>query len=140
MENSGFELRHGSVNLERRKYPRVNIDLPVVYHQTDSLLRNNGRAFNVSEGGLLIYLPDPVEIGQHLKMILSFMSETRLDSIEMITEVVWRDITFDMVWGDFRCGVKIINIAPKEMAKLEDFLRNLFQELESPSDDFILSI
>ncbi len=94
----------------------------------------------MSEGGLLIYLPDPVEIGQHLKMKLSFISATRLDSIEMITEVVWRDTTFDMVWGDFRCGVKIIDFSPKDMTKLEDFLGNLFQELESPSDDFILSI
>jgi c-di-GMP-binding flagellar brake protein YcgR len=140
MEDKGFRLRHGTINFERRKHPRVNIDLPVVYLQMDSILRNNGRAFNVSEGGLLIYLPDPVEIGQHLKMILSFISETRLDSIEMITEVVWRDITFDMVWGDFRCGVKIVDIAPEEMIKLKDFLRNLFQQPESPSDDFILSI
>ena len=140
MEDKGFKLRYGTVNFERRKHPRVSIDLPVVYHQMDSLLRNNGRAFNVSEGGLLIYLPDPVEIGQHLKMMFSFIFETRLESIEMITEVVWRDTTFDMVWGDFRCGVKIIDIAPREKTKLKDFLRNLFQELESPLNDSILSI
>jgi c-di-GMP-binding flagellar brake protein YcgR len=72
METKGKEAkpRFGIVNFERRKYPRFSIDLPIEYYKIDTPTSHSGRAANISEGGLLIYLPEVAEVGQRLKVRL----------------------------------------------------------------------
>ena len=65
-EGNETKLRYGAVNFEKRKHPRFNFDLPIEYSRTDLFVKH-GRAVNVSEGGLLLYLPEQMEIGQHLR-------------------------------------------------------------------------
>ena len=60
-EEKETKLRYGTVNFEKRKHPRFSIDLPVEYSRTDLFVKH-GRAINASEGGLLLYLPEQVEI------------------------------------------------------------------------------
>ncbi len=51
--------RHiGIGNLERRKYPRFPINLPIEYYRAESSLPATGRTGDVSEGGLLVYLSE----------------------------------------------------------------------------------
>ena len=83
--------RIGIVNFEKRKYPRFSIDLPIEYSQIDTPTGHSGRAANISEGGLLIYLPEKVEVGQHLKLKLFLTSLSGFHSIEVLAEVVWMD-------------------------------------------------
>ena len=116
---------YGIVNFEKRKYPRFNIDLPVEYHQVDSTTHHNGRAINASEGGLLLYLPEKMEIGQYLRTKLFFTSGSELITTEMLVEVVWVDIHLEKDWGDYRTGVMFIDISPEDMTKLRNFLRSL---------------
>ena len=66
-EEDETKLRYGTVNFEKRKHPRFSIDLPVEYSRTDLFVKH-GRAVNASEGGLLLYLPEQMEIGQHLEI------------------------------------------------------------------------
>ena len=129
-EEKETKPRTGIVNLERRGYPRYNVDLPVQYFKINSPIRHNPRAINFNEGGLLIYLPEHMEIGQHLKMELSFFSGSGLDTIEMLVEVGWMDIHLDKVWRNYRCGVNFIEISSEDMGKLKKFLRNLSPPLE----------
>jgi c-di-GMP-binding flagellar brake protein YcgR len=129
-EEKETKPRYGVVNFERRKYPRINIDLPIQYFKINSPVRHNARAINVSAGGLLMYLSEQMEMGQPLKMNLSFSSDSGLETIEMLTEVVWMDIHLDTGWGDYRCGVNFIEISSEDMTKLKNFLRSLSQPLE----------
>ena len=115
----------GVVNLERRKYPRFSIDLPIEYHFITSSESFTGRAFNANEGGVLVYLSQPVEIGQCLKMKLFFASGSDLRSIEVVGEVVWMDIHLGEDWGDYRCGVKFLDISSEDINKLKNFLKSL---------------
>jgi c-di-GMP-binding flagellar brake protein YcgR len=117
--------RYGTVNFERRRHPRLNIDLPVEYYQIDSTTHHNGRAINASEGGLLLYLPEQMEIGQYLTLKLFFTSGSELNTTEMLVKVVWRDIHLEKDWGDYRTGVGFIDISPEDMTKLKNFLRSL---------------
>ena len=117
--------RHGAVNLEKRRHPRFNVDLPIEYYRIDSSIGHTCRAFNASEGGLLLYLTEQVETGQHLKSNFSFTSGSEINSIEMLAEVAWIDIDLGEVWGDYRCGVKFIGISPEAMNNLKNFLRSL---------------
>jgi c-di-GMP-binding flagellar brake protein YcgR len=119
------KTRVGIVNLERRNHPRFTIDLPIEYYQVNSSSSQTGRAVNASEGGLLIYLPEQIEIGQYLRLKLFFSSGPELNTIEMLVEVVWVDIHLGKGWGDYRSGVRFIDIPPEGLNRLKTFLKSL---------------
>ena len=116
---------YGTVNFEKRKHPRSNIDLPVEYYQVDSTTHHNGRAINASEVGLLLYLPEQIEIDQYLTLKLFFTSGSELNTTEILVKVVWVDIHLEKDWGDYRTGVRFIDISPEDMTKLKNFLKSL---------------
>jgi c-di-GMP-binding flagellar brake protein YcgR len=117
--------RIGIANIERRKYPRFSIDLPIEYHAIDSPVNHTGRALNASEGGLLVYLPEKMSVGQRLALKLFFHCGAQMNIIEMIGEVIWIDIHLEMNWGDYRTGLKLIDISPENLKRLKDFLLSL---------------
>lgn len=125
MEEKGRKPRIGIANLERRKHPRFAVDLPIEYFPIDSSISHSGRLIDVSEGGLLVYFSERIGIGQHLKMKLFFSSGPDLNTVEIVSEVVWEDICLEKDWGDYRFGVKFVDIASDDLNKLKDFLRSL---------------
>ena len=124
-EEKGRRPRVGIVNLEKRKHPIFSVDLPIEYYQTNSSIRQAGRLMNASGGGLLVYFPEQMEIGQHLKMKLFFSFGSGLNFVEILTEVVWEDIRLGKDWGDYRYGVRVIDISKDDLSKLKNFLRSL---------------
>ena len=124
-EEKEAKPRTGVVSLEKRKYPRFSIDLPIEYYRINSSVSQTGRALNISEGGLLIYFPEQMEIGQHLRLKLFFSLGSELNTIEMLAEVVWMDIHLGKDWGDYRSGVKFIDVSSEDIRKLENFLMHL---------------
>jgi hypothetical protein len=116
--------RYGIVNFEKRKNPRFDVDLPVEYARSSVFIKH-GRAINISQGGLLLYLPEQMEIGQHLVLKLFFPSGTALQTIETVVRVVWTDIRPAEDWGDCRTGVCFADISSEDLNKLMDFLRSL---------------
>jgi hypothetical protein len=121
------DLSSGFVNFELRRYPRHAVDLPVECCRINSPISHTGRAINASEGGLMVYLPEKVEIGQHLKLMLSVGSKSALDTIDMIAQVVWVDIGSSMPMEDYRVGVMIVDISSTDRLKLKDLLESLSQ-------------
>jgi c-di-GMP-binding flagellar brake protein YcgR len=117
--------RYGTVNLERRKHPRFSVDLPIEYYRIDSSIGHTGKALNISEGGLLIYFPEQMDVSQYLRLKLFFSLGSELNTIEVLAEVVWMDIHLGESWGDYRCGVRFIDISPEDMTKLKNFLKSL---------------
>ncbi len=125
MREKETEPRHGTVNFEKRKHPRFNVDLPIEYYHIDSSVRHTGYALNASEGGLLLYLTEQVEIGQHLKVDLFLTSGFDLNILRMLTEVAWIDSYLGEVWGDYRCGGKFRDISREDTTKFKNFLGTL---------------
>ena len=120
------KTHYGILNFERRKYPRFTVDLPVEYYRIDKTGGSCGRALDISQSGLLIYFPERVEIGQCLRLKLYMSFDSKLKVIEMIAEVVWMDtLLLKKDWGDYRIGVKFVDISPADMTELEHFLINL---------------
>jgi c-di-GMP-binding flagellar brake protein YcgR len=117
--------RIGIVNIERRKYPRFSIDLPIEYHRAQSNLAHTGRALNASEGGLLVYLPEKMDIGQQLSLKLFFHSGSGMNTIAMTGEVMWIDLHLDTNWGDYRTGLRLVDISYEDLKRLKDFLLSL---------------
>ena len=123
-EEKETKPRYGIVNFEKRKYPRYSVDLPMEYARSDSVVIH-GQALNASEGGLLVYFPERVEIGQHLSLKLFFSSVSEFNTIETLVEVVWVDVHMIEEREDYRAGVKFVDISPGDLEKLTIFLRSL---------------
>jgi hypothetical protein len=115
---------YGTLNFEKREHPRFSVDLPVEYTRKDLVIKQ-GRAINASEGGLLVYFHDQMEIGQHLRLKLFFTSGPELDMMEIVNQVVWMDVHTGKDWGDYRTGVKFVDISLKDLDTLKIFLRSL---------------
>lgn len=125
MADNIIKPRTGIANLEKRRYPRFTVNLPIEYYQIDSFINHAGRTINAGEGGLLVYLPEQIDIGQHLKIKLFFSSGSDLNTIEMIAEVVWTDIHLEESWGNYRYGVRFINISSEDMSRFKNLLGSL---------------
>jgi len=119
------KTRTGVVNFERRRYPRFSIDLPIEYSRIDSPISYTGRGLNISEGGLLIYFPEEMELSQYLRLKLFFSLGSKLSTVEVLAEVAWTEIHFGESRGDYRCGVRFIDISSDDMTKLKNFLKSL---------------
>ena len=123
-EEKGINSRYGTVNFEKRKHPRFNLDLPVEYSRAD-LPAVYGRGVNAIEGGLLLHLPERMRMGNHLRLKLFFAAGSGLSTIETLVEVVWVDIHLDKDWGDYRTGVRFVEISAEGLSNLKSFLKSL---------------
>lgn len=123
-EEKGPKPRYRIVNFEKRKHPRFNVFLPIEYVRSD-LGINHGEALNASQGGLLIYLPERIEVGRPLSLKLFFASGFEINTIETLAEVIWVDAHLSDDWGDYRAGAKFVEISPGDMEKLRILLRSL---------------
>ena len=121
-EEKEIKRRFGSVNFELRKYPRYSLELPIEYWETESPQNHRGRTVNISEGGLMLFITEAMEVGQNLQVKIFFGSSLTGGFIEAQVEVVWRDIHW-MNEEDNRIGVKFVDIAPGEKEKLESLLK-----------------
>lgn len=117
-----IKRRLGAVNFELRKYPRYSLELPIEYWETNLPRNRRGRTGNISEGGLMLFISERMEIGQNLRVRIFFGSSLRMGFIEAQVEVVWRD-THWMHEEDYRIGVKFVDISPEDRKKLEELLK-----------------
>jgi hypothetical protein len=116
--------RYEILHFEKRRYPRFSVDLPMEYTRKD-LVAKQGRVINVSEGGLLVYFSEQMEIGQALRMKLFSPSGSELNMMEIVNQVVWMDVHKGKGWGGYQSGLKFVDISPVDLDKLKSFLVSL---------------
>lgn len=114
----------GTVNFERRRHARFSINLPVEYWKIDRSINGLSRTGDISEGGLLLYISEQIEVGQELNLKLFFNSDLGYKSIEARVQVVWTDFCFEKE-SDCRVGLKFVEISGEDMKELKIFLNNL---------------
>ena len=131
-EEKESKPRFGTANFERRKHPRLSVNLPVEYWQLNNPKSHPGRTVDISEGGLLLYISEEIEIGQNLRIKLFFDSGLKLKTIEAQVQVVWKDFRLGKD-GYYRIGVRFVDISPEDMEKLRSFVSNLWNA-QIPSD------
>jgi hypothetical protein len=124
-EKEETKPRIGIINFEKRRHPRFTVDLPLEYYRVDSPVPETGRAVNASEGGLLVYFPEEVKVGDRLRLRLFFNAGSELNTIEMVVQIAWVDLHLGREWGDYRSGVRFVDISPEDLDRLKSFLKNL---------------
>jgi len=94
-ENTGEILRPDSVYRplkeyfkDRRKYPRVHMDLPLEYRVNYDARAHGGIVIDASEGGFLIYSTEDIPIGTELKIAVLFSAEYELAKFEVFAEII----------------------------------------------------
>jgi len=127
----------GTVNFERRKHPRISVNLPIEYWQADNSKGSPGCTVDISEGGLLLYLREKIEVGQNIRVKLFIGSGLALKPIDAIVQVVWNEFHYGEN-DDHRTGVKFVNISLEDMDKLRNFLETL-KNSKGPLEVNILS-
>jgi len=124
-EEKEAKPRYGIANLERRRYRRFPIRLPIEYYRADSSTNQTGQALDASEGGLQILFPEQMEIGQNLNLKLFFSPGSELNAIETLAEVVWINTQLGEGEKHYRSGVRFVNISQEDRTKLENFSASL---------------
>ena len=117
--------KKGVVAIERRNHPRFNLELPLDYFRIENKENYGGIVANASEMGILIYLPEKMEIGTILSTEIFYAKGLELDSIRAVAKVVWADLPARKTWGEHRYGVQFQSIDKKNLSKLKNLLKEV---------------
>lgn len=117
--------RKGVIAIERRKHPRFNVELPLDYFRIENKENHGGIVANASEMGILVYLPEDIEVGTLLSTEIFYVNGLELDSIRALAKIVWADLPARKTWGEHRYGLQFRSIDKKNLNKL----KNLFKEV-----------
>jgi hypothetical protein len=120
-----LDVRSGVVSIEKRKFPRFNVDLPMKYSEVKVRKKQGGIAHDASGGGLLVYLQEKFPIGTKLKIEVFFSHGFRLTPIKAEVEIVWADIRGPEDWGEYKYGLKFTNIGKDDFSQLQGLLDSL---------------
>jgi c-di-GMP-binding flagellar brake protein YcgR len=118
-----FEKEIPEKNLERRRYPRFLLNLPLEYSHLDSSISYSSRTINVSEGGLMICVGERLKAGQHLNLKIFCPCGSTMLTIKTIVEVRWTDEYLGKD-GNYRHGVKFIGMTPEDQQNFKGFLES----------------
>ncbi len=122
---SSPQTKIGTLVIEKRRYPRYSVELPLGYSHVDGKELYGGILANASEGGVLVYLPERVELGVLLRIEILYVKGLELDKIEAVGKVVWVDLAAKESSGDYRYGLQFQSIAESDFEKLVTLLREV---------------
>ncbi len=115
----------GVLAIERRRYPRYSVELPLDYSKIDGKEKYGGIVANASQGGILVYLPEYLEVGTLLKIEIFYIKELELNTIKAIAKVVWSDLATQGSIGEHRYGLEFKSIDKNDFDKLITLLKEL---------------
>jgi len=120
MENSeGWE--------ERRKFPRLLMDLPLEYRVINAPYAHGGIVANASEEGFLVYSIKDMPIGTKLNIAVMFPKGYELTNFEVVAEIVRKDLHWEEDWEGYAYGLKFIQILEEDRHKLKQLLEGQYQ-------------
>jgi c-di-GMP-binding flagellar brake protein YcgR len=116
------QTKMGVLAIDRRKHPRFSVELPLDYCRVEGKETYGGIVANASEGGILVYLPERMEMGVVLKIEIFYVKGLELDTIKAIAKVVWSDLAVKASWGEYRYGLQFQYIDEKDFSRLMNLI------------------
>ncbi len=119
------QSKMGILAIEKRRHPRYSVELPLDYCRVNAKETYGGIVANASEGGLLVYLPELMRVGDFLKIEIFYASGLELNSIKAVAKIVWYDLAAKESWGEHRYGLEFQSIEEKDFERLKALLREV---------------
>ena len=133
--NGKNQMERERMMRERRRFPRLLLDLPLEYRVLNVPYAHGGLVVNASEVGLLIQSIKNIPVGERLVTLVLFPKGFELASLEVLTEVVWKDIHHEDDWEGFHYGLNFVRILDEDREKLKHLLsiQPSLEEISNPS-------
>lgn len=109
---------------EKRKHPRVDMDLPLEYRISDASHLHGAIVVNVSESGLLVHSFKDLPIGTQLNIAVLFPKGFELVNFEVLAEVIWKDKLLGENQEGYQFGLKFVRLSEEDYQKLKRLLDN----------------
>jgi hypothetical protein len=109
---------------EKRKHPRVSMNLPLEYRVSGTPKPQAGMVINASESGLLIHSIKDMPVGTRVTIAVLFPKGFELTHFEVVAEVVWKDIQWEENRQRYQVGLKFLNILEEDHRKLKELLED----------------
>ncbi len=106
----------------RRKYPRVLLDLPFEYRTEYSRRARGGIVIDACEVGFLIHSTESMLVGTRLKIVVLYPKEYSLAKLDVLAKIVWKK--FDKKEKRYLYGMKFNGILAEDHYKLKGLLRS----------------
>ena len=107
---------------DRRQYPRVSINLPLEYRESDNSSSEGALVSNLSETGMLIYSIKDIPIGSEFKTVVFFSNGFKFDGFRVIAKAIWKDLHLERGWKGYKCGLQFVQILEEDRWKLLNLL------------------
>jgi hypothetical protein len=107
---------------EKRKHPRVNMELPLEYRVSEAPNLYGAMVVNVSESGLLIHSVKDLPIGTKLNIAVLFPKGLEFSNFEVLAEIVWKDTYLEENREKYQFGLKFVLISEEDQQKLKQLL------------------
>ena len=116
---------HTSAQSEKRGHPRLSLRLPTEYSLVGSSRVRVGHTVDICEGGLLMNMPERIEVGHNLKIRVYYPLDSDLNHLHALAEAVRVDIVVESK-KQCRCALKFINLSAGDRKMLRIFMKSLY--------------
>jgi len=113
---------------EKRKCPRVYMDLPADYWVKHESYAHGGIVVDASETGFLIYSIEDIPLGTKLRIAVLFPREYELANFEVVAKIIRKEVSEKGEEG-YQYGIKFTKILQEDYGKLRElFIAKLLSD------------
>ena len=116
-----MKLGEGVAILERRREPRLKVELPFDYSRIVEREDHGGTLADANEGGLQVYIPEKLQIGDLFKIRIFAPTNSEVETIQAIAKVVWANRTKGRS-GKYRYGLQLQSFYKGDLNKYKALL------------------
>jgi hypothetical protein len=111
---------------ERRRFPRLLMDLPLEYRVINAPYAQGGIVVNASEEGLLINSIKNMPIGTKLNIAVLFPRGFELANFEVVAEIIRKELCWEEDWEGYQYALRFIEILEADRHKLRQLLQGQY--------------
>jgi len=119
----------GIAIFERRKQPRRRVELPFDYSRLVEREDHGGTLADANEGGLQVYLPEKLQIGDLFRIKIFTPANSEVDTIQAIAKVVWASRSKGRSWK-YRYGLQLQSFYKGDLHKYRALLNGVEERPE----------
>ena len=108
---------------ERRRSPRLLMDLPLEYRVINAPYAQGGIVVNASEEGLLINSIKNMPLGTQLNIAVLFPKGFELANFDVVAEIIRKELHWEEDWEGYQYGLRFVKILEEDRHKLSLLLQ-----------------